>query len=222
MEAQKRIGFLRKEIEKYNYNYYVLDKSLITDFKFDNLLKELIDLEKQHPEFHDSNSPTNKVGGLVVNSFTSFKHKYPMLSLSNTYSEQELIDFDKRIKKTINHPEYVCELKYDGVSISLEYKNGKLIKALTRGDGSTGDNVIHNVRTIKSVPLHLFGMFPNHFYIRGEIFFNKIDFNKLNEFRAQEKLDVFSNARNTASGTIKMQNSKEVVKRNLSCYYILF
>ena len=128
MEIKKRIDFLKKEIEKYNYNYYVLDKSLITDFKFDNLLNELIDLEKQYPEFYDANSPTNKVGGLVVNSFTSFKHNYPMLSLSNTYSEQELIDFDKRIKKTINNPEYICELKYDGVSISLEYKNGKLVE----------------------------------------------------------------------------------------------
>ena len=218
MEIKKRIDFLKKEIEKYNYNYYVLDKSLITDFEFDNLLNELIDLEKQYPEFYDTNSPTNKVGGLVVNSFTSFKHNYPMLSLSNTYSEQELIDFDKRIKKTINNPEYICELKYDGVSISLEYKNGKLVKALTRGDGNSGDNVIHNVRTIKTIPLSLFGKFPDQFFIRGEIFFKKKDFNKLNDYRKQNNFDTFSNARNTASGTIKMQNSKEVAKRNLSCY----
>ena len=218
MEIKQRIDFLRKEIEKYNFNYYVLDKSLITDFEFDNLLNELIDLEKQYPEFYDDNSPTNKVGGLVVNSFTSFKHNYPMLSLSNTYSEQELIDFDKRIKKTINNPEYICELKYDGVSISLEYKNGKLVKALTRGDGNSGDNVIHNVRTIKTIPLSLFGECPDHFFIRGEIFFKKKDFNKLNEYRKKHGFDTFSNARNTASGTIKMQNSREVAKRNLSCY----
>ena len=218
MELKKRIDFLRKEIEKYNYNYYVLDKSLITDFEFDNLLKELTNLEDENPQFEDNNSPTKKVGGLVVNSFNSFRHNYPMLSLSNTYSEAELIDFDKRVKKVIKEPEYVCELKYDGVSISLEYRNGKLVQALTRGDGSSGDDVIHNVRTIKSIPLRLFGLFPNHFFIRGEIFLKKIDFNLLNKFREENNLEKFSNARNTASGSIKMQNSSEVAKRNLSCY----
>jgi len=218
VELKKRIDFLRQEIEKYNYNYYVLDKSLITDFEFDSLLKELIDLETKNPQFENNNSPTKKVGGLVVNSFNSFKHNYPMLSLSNTYSESELIDFDKRVKKVIKEPEYVCELKYDGVSISLEYRNGKLVKALTRGDGSSGDDVIHNVRTIKSIPLSLFDPFPNHFFIRGEIFLKKTDFNSLNESREENNLEKFSNARNTASGSIKMQNSREVAKRNLSCY----
>ena len=218
MELKKRIDFLRQEIEKYNYNYYVLDKSLITDFEFDDLLKELIDLETKNPQFDDNNSPTKKVGGLVVNSFNSFKHNYPMLSLSNTYSESELIDFDKRVKKVIKEPEYVCELKYDGVSISLEYRHGKLVKALTRGDGNSGDDVIHNVRTIKSIPLNLFGLFPNHFFIRGEIFLKKTDFNLLNKSREVNNLEKFSNARNTASGSIKMQNSSEVAKRNLSCY----
>ena len=216
---KKRIDHLRKEIERHNYNYYVKDKSIITDFEFDNLLNELIKLEKDNPQYYDENSPTNKVGGSIINSFNSYDHKFPMLSLSNSYNEQDLFDFDKRVKKIIKNPEYVCELKYDGVSISLEYINGRLTKALTRGDGNRGDDVITNIRTIKSIPLNLFGDYPKNIIIRGEVFLKKNDFNKLNEVRVKNNLDKFSNPRNTASGTIKLQDSKEAAKRNLSCYF---
>tara|TARA_Y100001954_G_scaffold168640_1_gene179130 strand:+ start:2056 stop:4050 length:1995 start_codon:yes stop_codon:yes gene_type:complete len=219
VDPQKKIDLLRKEIEKHNYYYYVKDKSIITDLEFDNLLNELIKLENKYPEFFDDNSPTNKVGGSVVNSFTSHEHEYPMLSLSNSYSEQDLLDFDKRVKKEIENPEYVCELKFDGVSISLEYINGKLSKALTRGDGKRGDDVISNIRTIKSIPLNLFGNYPSKFIIRGEIFIKKHDFNELNLSRKKNNLDEFSNPRNTASGSIKLQDSREVAKRKLSCFF---
>ena len=219
MDPQKKIDLLRKEIEKHNYYYYVKDKSIITDLEFDNLLNELIKLENKYPEFFDDNSPTNKVGGSVVNSFTSHEHEYPMLSLSNSYSEQDLLDFDKRVKKEIENPEYVCELKFDGVSISLEYINGKLSKALTRGDGKRGDDVISNIRTIKSIPLNLFGNYPSKLIIRGEIFLKKHDFNELNLSRKKNNLVEFSNPRNTASGSIKLQDSREVAKRKLSCFF---
>jgi len=219
MNEQERIYSLRKEIEHHNHSYYVLDKPLVSDFEFDNLLKELQALEKEFPQYFDINSPTQRVGGGLINGFESINHKYPMLSLGNTYSEEDLIDFDKRIKKLIdNNFEYVCELKYDGVSISLIYENGKLISAITRGDGKSGDNVIDNVRTIKSIPLNLFDDFPEKFEIRGEIFLPIEGFNKLNEERKKENLEPFSNPRNTASGSLKLLDSKQVAKRPLDCF----
>ena len=184
MINKERILFLRKELSIHNHNYYVLDKPLISDYEFDSLLEELNSLEINHPEYFDYNSPTQRVGGGLISSFETINHKYPMLSLGNTYSEEDLLDFDKRIKKLINNDfEYVCELKYDGVSISLTYEDGKLMQAITRGDGTKGDNVINNVRTIKSIPLELFGNYPDKFEIRGEIFLPINGFNKLNNER---------------------------------------
>ena len=219
MINKERILFLRKELSIHNHNYYVLDKPLISDYKFDSLLEELNSLEINHPKYFDHNSPTQRVGGGLVSSFETINHKYPMLSLGNTYSEEDLLDFDKRIKKLINNDfEYVCELKYDGVSISLIYADGKLIQAITRGDGTKGDNVINNVRTIKSIPLELFGNYPDKFEIRGEIFLPMNGFNKLNNERKKNNLEPFSNARNTASGSLKLLDSSEVSKRPLDCY----
>ena len=171
MDPKKRIETFRKEIEEYNYNYYLLDKSSISDFEFDKLLEELIFLENKHPEFFDSTSPSQRVGGAITKEFNTDVHEYPMLSLSNTYSEEDLINFDNRLKKLTNDPiEYVCELKYDGVSISLIYENGILIKALTRGNGTEGDDVINNVKTINSIPIKLRGNYPEKITISSESF----------------------------------------------------
>jgi len=219
MNDEQRIISLRKELERYNHSYYILDKPSISDFEFDKLLDELQELENKFPRLFDINSPTERVGDGLISSFETIDHKYPMLSLGNTYSEDDLFDFDKRIKKIINTDfEYVCELKYDGVSISLIYENGKLVQALTRGDGSKGDNVINNVRTIKSIPLEIFGDYPQRFEIRGEIFLPLKGFNKLNQQREKNYLEPFSNPRNTASGSLKMLDSREVSKRPLDCY----
>ena len=186
MDAKSRIDILRKELSDHNYAYYLLDKPTISDFEFDKLLEELIALENVHPEFFDPNSPSQRVGGEVNKQFETIKHKRPMLSLGNTYSEDELRDFDKRIQKIILEPySYVCELKYDGVSISLHYENGMLKRALTRGDGSQGDDVTSNVRTIKSIPLKLQGSPPSEFEIRGEIFLPHKGFDEMNQDRSQ-------------------------------------
>ena len=181
MLIKDRIDYLRKKINKHNHAYYVLDKPLISDFEFDQLLNELQDIENKYPQFFDSNSPTNRIGGDVLNEFKTKPHRYKMLSLANSYTKNDLIDFDKRIKKTVNHNfRYICEYKYDGVSISLTYKNGELSSALTRGNGIEGDDVTTNIKTIKSIPLKLSGTFPNFFEIRGEIFISKSDFKKMN------------------------------------------
>lgn len=218
MEEKKRIEFLTKELNKHNYNYYVLNKSEISDYDFDILLKELKELEDKNPELASKNSPTKRVGGDITKKFETVEHKYPMLSLSNSYSKEEIEDFDKRIKKQIGEDiEYVCELKYDGVAISITYENGELIRALTRGDGSKGEDVTTNVRTIKSIPLKLKGNYPNNFDIRGEIIFPLDEFYKLNKTREKEGKQIFSNPRNTASGTIKMQDSSIVASRKLDC-----
>ena len=211
---------LRKEIDQHNYNYYVLSKPSLSDYDFDMLLNKLIKLEREHPEFFDKNSPTQRVGSDINKSFTQVQHKYPMLSLGNTYSEEELIDFSNRVSKTIGDDyEYVCELKFDGTSISLTYKNGELEKAVTRGDGVQGDDVTNNVRTIRSIPLKLNkGDYPNEFEIRGEIMMPFSVFNKLNKEKEEAGEDLFANPRNAASGTLKMQNSSLVAKRNLDCY----
>ena len=219
MSVQDRIVFLRSELQQHNHNYYVLDKPTISDFEFDMLLNELIELENQHPEYYDSNSPSQRVGGDLIKSFDTVAHEYRMLSLGNTYSADELIDFDKRITKLVETDiEYVCELKYDGVSISLKYENGELIQALTRGNGTHGDDVTVNVKTINSIPLKLKGDFPNKFEIRGEIFLPHKGFEQMNEKRAIDDLEPFANPRNAASGSMKMQDSKEVAKRPLDCY----
>ncbi len=224
-EAQRKIEKLSAEIEKHNYSYYVLSQPEISDYNFDMMLQELIGLEKKYPEFASPDSPTQKVGGQVTKEFRTVKHKYPMMSLGNTYSEAELQDFDERIKKSIgNKFEYVCELKFDGVAIGLTYQKGRLVQALTRGDGVFGDDVVVNVRTIKSVPLRLNpGNYPDEFEIRGEIFLTKKAFEKINNERIEIGEAPFANPRNCASGTLKMQDSAEVAKRSLDCYlYALY
>ena len=224
MTVQDRIVFLRSELQQHNHNYYVLDNPSISDFEFDMLLNELIELEKQHPEFYDANSPTQRVGGDLIKSFNTVAHQYRMLSLGNTYSSDELLDFDKRITKLVETEiEYVCELKYDGVSISLKYENGELVQALTRGNGTHGDDVTVNVKTINSIPLKLKGDYPSKFEIRGEIFLPHQGFEQMNEKRLADDLEPFANPRNAASGSMKMQDSKEVAKRPLDCflYYLL-
>jgi len=219
-EAKKRIEELRKQIESHNYKYYVLSKSEISDFEYDLLMNELITLEKKYPEFADENSPSCRVGSDINRDFEQMAHRYPMLSLSNTYSEEELKDFDNRVRKTIgNDFEYVAELKYDGVAISLTYENGKLKYALTRGDGEKGDVVTENVKTIRSIPLVLLGVdHPSYFEIRGEIFMTVHDFEKLNEQRKMKNEEPFANPRNAASGTLKIRNSSIVARRPLDCF----
>ena len=219
MNVSERIQFLRTELRQHNHSYYVLDKPTISDFEFDKLLEELIRLENENPEFFDPHSPSQRVGGEVTKNFNTVKHQYPMLSLGNTYSEEELIDFDKRIHKLVEDQiEYVCELKYDGVSISLTYENGHLTQAITRGDGTHGDDVTANVKTIKSIPLQLQGNFPSLFEIRGEIFIPHAGFEAMNAEREEAGFETFANPRNTASGSLKMQDSKEVAERPLDCF----
>ncbi len=217
---KQKIEHLRKTIDEHNYNYYVLNNPQISDFEYDKLLEELTELEAQHPEFVDPNSPTQRVGSDINNTFEQKPHTYPMLSLGNTYSDEELTEFDRRIAKALNEPyEYVCELKYDGASISLTYENGRLKHALTRGDGEKGDDVTTNVKTIRSIPLNLRGNnFPAFFEIRGEIFMNKNKFEKLNEQREKNGEFPFANPRNATAGSLKTQQSSEVAKRPLECY----
>ena len=219
MNVKEKIIFLRKELHKHNHLYYVQDQPKLTDYQFDQLLKELKVLEEQNPSFFDINSPTQRVGGGLITGFETIKHSYPMLSLNNTYSEQELIDFDTRVKKVISDDfEYVCELKYDGISISLIYENGLLVQALTRGDGVSGDNVLENVKTIKSIPLKLSGSYPSKIEMRGEIFLTIDGFNQLNKIRLNDGLELYANPRNTASGSLKLLNSTIVATRPLDCY----
>lgn len=215
------IESLRKELEEYNYQYYVLSNPTISDYEFDMKLKELERLETENPEFFDPNSPTQRVGSDINQEFVQVKHQYPMLSLANSYSEQELIDFDNRIKRQINETyEFASELKYDGTSISLTYENGSLIKAVTRGDGEKGDDVTANIRTIRSIPLRLKGTgYPQKFEIRGEVLLPFDVFTELNKLREETGEIPFANPRNAASGTLKMQNSAEVAKRRLDAYF---
>lgn len=215
-----RIEELSKKIEEHNYNYYVLSNPTISDYDFDMMLEELIQLEKEHPEYQLPDSPSLRVGGQITKEFKTVKHKYPMLSLGNTYSEEELNDFDDRVKKALTEPyEYVCELKYDGVAIGLTYKNGRLVQAVTRGDGEQGDDVTTNVKTIKSIPLKLRGNnYPDEFEIRGEIFMPRSSFDEINKEREEIGDAPLANPRNAASGTLKMQDSAQVAKRNLDCY----
>lgn len=218
-EAKKRIQFLTEELEKHNHKYYVLSEPSISDYEFDMMMEELGRLEKEYPDFAHPNSPTRRVGGDITRTFNTIRHKYPMLSLSNTYSEEEVAEFDKRVKKSIGDTvEYVCELKYDGVAISLTYLNGSLERAVTRGDGVQGDDVTTNIKTIRSIPLRLKGDFPAEFEIRGEIYYPHKGFEMLNREREEAGEPAFANPRNAASGTIKMQDSSVVAKRPLDCF----
>ncbi|MFC1730690.1 NAD-dependent DNA ligase LigA [candidate division KSB1 bacterium] len=219
-QAKQRIAELTKEIEIHNYRYYVLSDPMISDYKFDMLMQELKKLENDFPEYAYADSPSQRVGGQITKEFKTVIHRYPMLSLGNTYSQKELIDFDVRIRKAIgNDFEYICELKYDGVAIGLTYENGKLQSAVTRGDGVQGDDVTTNIWTIKSIPVKLKGSnYPSYFEIRGEIFMPRNDFEKLNQSRIEAGNPPFANPRNAASGSIKMQDSAEVARRPLDCY----
>ena len=224
-EAGERIFRLRKELNRHNYYYYVLSQPEISDFEYDMMLNDLIELEKRFPDFYDENSPTQRIGDDRNQGFVQKEHKYPMLSLGNTYSHDDLSDFDTRVKKIIGSDfEYVCELKYDGAAISLVYIDGKLKQAVTRGDGVRGDDVTANVKTIKSIPLILRGdNWPPQFEIRGEIFMSREGFSKLNAEREKSGATLFANPRNATAGTLKMLNSSVVAKRPLDCflYHIL-
>lgn len=218
MDIQQQIKTLSDELRQHNYNYYTLDNPTISDFEFDTKLKQLQALEEQHPEFADDNSPTKRVGGHITKNFETVAHEYRMYSLDNSYSKEDLLDWENRIKKQIDGTvQYTCELKYDGASISLSYENGKLQKAVTRGDGVQGDNVTANVKTIRSVPLQLQGDFPPKFDIRGEIVLPFEGFHKMNEERIEIGEEPYRNPRNTASGSLKLQDSAEVAKRPLEC-----
>jgi len=224
-EAKKQIEALTSELKQHNYNYYVLAMPTISDFDFDKKLEALTALEKQYPEYADPDSPTKQVGGFITKEFVTVRHKWPMLSLGNTYNEQELLDFDQRIRKAIgDNFQYVCELKFDGLSMSLTYENGKLLRAVTRGDGVQGDDVTTNVKTINTIPKQLKpGNYPDHFEIRGEVFMHLKAFERLNNERVENGEQPYANPRNFASGTIKMQDSSEVAKRPLDCFlYFLY
>src|SRR5690606_19636661 len=210
---------LREELNQHNYNYYVLDNPVISDYEFDILLKKLQDLEKKHPELYDPNSPSMRVGGLVTKSFETVVHNYRMYSLDNSYSKEEIEDWEKRIQRRLGDVEvyFTCELKYDGASISLTYENGGLVRAVTRGDGFQGDNVTTNIKTIRSIPLTLKVDYPPKFDIRGEIILPYVGFAKMNQERIEAGEDPYMNPRNTASGSLKLQDSAEVAKRPLDC-----
>jgi len=224
-EAAKEIEKLSKEIEQHNHNYYVLAKPTVSDYDFDMLLEKLIGLEKQFPELIKPDSPSQRVGGTITKEFGSVKHKYPMISLANTYSEEELKDFDDRVRKTIgDNFEYVCELKYDGIAISLIYKNGRLYQAITRGDGVRGDDITINVKTIRSIPLKLnSGDYPEEFEVRGEIFMPLKSFEKINKELEDAGDEPLANPRNSTAGTLKMQDSSVVAQRKLDnvVYYVM-
>ncbi len=215
-----RIKELREAIRHHNHRYYIISQPEISDFEYDLMMNELQTLEKEFPEFNDVNSPSQRVGSDLNREFVSVAHKYPMLSLSNTYSEEEISDFDGRVRKVIGDEfEYVAELKYDGVAIGLSYENGRLIQAVTRGDGVRGDVVTGNVRTIRSIPLVLRGKdYPADFEMRGEIFMSREGFRRMNEQRQAAGEDVFANPRNATAGTLKLQNSSLVAKRPLDCF----
>ncbi len=226
MDIQQTINILREELHLHNHNYYVLDKPTISDFDFDTKLKTLQDLEAKHPEFFDENSPTQRVGGTITKNFQTVTHDYRMYSLDNSYSKEDILDWEKRIQKVLGEVslQYTCELKYDGASISITYENGKLKRAVTRGDGFQGDDVTNNIKTIKSIPLALSGTdFPEKFDIRGEIILPFAGFEKMNQELIEIGETPYSNPRNTASGSLKLQDSTEVAKRPLDCllYFLI-
>lgn len=219
MIIKDKIEQLRAELHRHNYNYYVLNAPEISDKEFDDMMRALQDLEKEYPEYRDENSPTMRVGSDLNKNFTQVAHKYPMLSLGNTYSESEVTDFYERVKKALNEDfEICCELKYDGTSISLTYEDGKLVRAVTRGDGEKGDDVTDNVKTIRTIPLVLHGNYPQSFEIRGEILMPWVVFEELNREKEAREEPLFANPRNAASGTLKLQNSAIVASRKLDAY----
>ena len=219
MTAKEKIDQLRAELHRHNYNYYVLNAPEISDKEFDDMMRELQEMEREHPEYQDENSPTMRVGSDLNKNFTQVTHKYPMLSLGNTYSEGEVSDFYDRTQKALNEDFEICaELKYDGTSISLTYENGKLIRAVTRGDGEKGDDVTDNVKTIRTIPLVLHGDYPQLFEIRGEILMPWEVFEELNREKEAREEPLFANPRNAASGTLKLQNSAIVASRKLDAY----
>lgn len=226
-EAKKRIAELSELIDIHNYNYYILSQPTISDYDFDMLMNELIELEKEFPELASPTSPTKRVGGDITKLFPTVKHRYPMLSLANSYNRDEIIDFINRTKKLLDENneqvEFVCELKFDGVSISLTYEHGVLVRAVTRGDGAQGDDVTNNVKTIKTIPLKLRGSYPGFFEMRGEIIMPHESFNRVNAERDDLGLPLFANCRNAASGSLKLMFSKETANRRLDnfCYYMM-
>ena len=219
MNIQEQIASLRNELREHNYKYYVLDEPSISDYEFDMKLKELQKLEEEHPEYYDAASPSLRVGGMVTKNFETVAHEHRMYSLDNSYSKEDLEDWEKRIQRILGNVEveFTCELKYDGASISLTYENGKLVKAVTRGDGFQGDDVTNNIKTIKSVPLQLKGDYPSKFDIRGEIILTLEGFAKMNAERVEAGEDPYMNPRNTASGSLKLQDSALVAQRPLEC-----
>ncbi len=225
MNIQNTIQQLREELHQHNYNYYVLDNPVITDYEFDLKLKQLQELESKHPEFEDKNSPTQRVGGTITKNFQTVAHEHRMYSLDNSYSKEDLISWETRLKKVLGDVpiSYTCELKYDGASISITYENGKLQKAVTRGDGFQGDDVTQNIKTIKTIPLQLKGNYPSKFDIRGEIILPFAGFEKMNQDLIEIGETPYSNPRNTASGSLKLQDSSLVAKRPLECllYFII-
>lgn len=225
MNVLATITNLRAELNQHNYNYYVADQPTISDFEFDLKLKQLQELELQHPEFFDENSPTQRVGGTITKNFATVVHEHRMYSLDNSYSKEDLQDWEVRIQKALGDVplDYTCELKYDGASISIAYENGRLLRAVTRGDGFQGDDVTHNIKTIKAVPIHLKGDFPDKFDIRGEIILPLAGFEKMNQELIEIGETPYSNPRNTASGSLKLQDSAEVAKRPLDCllYFVI-
>ncbi|MFN3916819.1 MAG: NAD-dependent DNA ligase LigA [Flavobacteriales bacterium] len=219
IDPQTRIEELTRLLNEHNYRYYVLSQPTISDYEFDMMLEELQKLEQSYPLFASENSPTKRVGGDITKNFPTVVHKYPMLSLSNSYSVEEIREFCSRIQKSIGgEVEYVCELKYDGVAIGVTYEDGKLVRAVTRGDGTQGEDITPNVKTIRTIPLQVYGDFPKEFEIRGEIYFPRENFEKLNREREEAGEPTFANPRNTASGTLKLQDSSVVAKRGLDCY----
>ncbi|WP_341966196.1 NAD-dependent DNA ligase LigA [Flavobacterium psychrophilum] len=219
MTVLQKIQSLREELNLHNYNYYVLDNPTISDYDFDVKLADLQSLEKNNPEYFDENSPTQRVGGTITKNFETLKHDYRMYSLDNSYSKEDLLDWENRIQKALGDVplEYICELKYDGASISITYENGRLVRAVTRGDGFQGDDVTNNIKTIKAVPIKLKGDFPEKFDIRGEIILPFAGFEKMNQDLIEIGESPYSNPRNTASGSLKLQDSAEVAKRPLDC-----
>lgn len=219
MTTEQKIQQLREELRQHNHNYYVLDNAIISDYDFDIKLKKLEKLENEYPEFFDANSPTQRVGGDITKNFETITHKNRMYSLDNSYSKEDLLDWEKRVQKNLGTEaiEYTCELKYDGASINLTYENGGFVRAVTRGDGFQGDDVTTNIRTIKSIPLVPNGSYVSNFEMRGEIILPLEGFNKMNEERVANGEEAYRNPRNTASGSLKLQDSSEVAKRPLDC-----
>ena len=224
-EVKERIEKLRKIIEEHNSRYYLLNQPVISDFEYDLLINELETLEKKFPEFIVQSSPTRHVGSDLTREFIQYEHKYPMLSLGNTYNYDEIRDFDNRVRKSVSgEVEYVCELKFDGASISITYINGIMSTAVTRGDGTKGDDVSANIRTIRSIPSEVKAPdIPGEFIVRGEILMPRAVFSRLNEEREKEGLNLFANPRNAASGTLKMLDPAVVASRDLDClfYFLL-